>query len=102
MRKKSYDVTPEMVSKLEDGLSFSNFTEMSRYLGVLDKHGNALGGNSKKQFLAELNRYVEYQMDSGNKSYTIVKVRPEDEVLPPRPTGGNNKFSLMIQNMIAY
>lgn len=102
MRKKSYDVTPEMVSKLEDGLSFSNFTELSRYLGVLDKHGNALGGNSKKQFLAELNRYVEYQMDSGNKSYTIVKVRPEDEVLPPRPTGGNNKFSLMIQNMIAY
>ena len=56
MRKKSYDVTPEMVSKLEDGLSFSNFTELSRYLGVLDKHGNALGGNSKKQFLAELNR----------------------------------------------
>lgn len=102
MRKKSYDVTPEMVSKLEDGLSFSNFTEMSRYLGVLDKHGNALGGNSKKQFLAELNRYVEYQMDSVNKSYTIVKVRPENEVLPPRSTGGNNKFSLMIQNMIAY
>lgn len=50
MRAKSYDVTPEMVSKLEDGLSFSNFTELSKYLGVLDRHGKSLGGNSKSSF----------------------------------------------------
>lgn len=102
MRAKSYDVTPEMVSKLEDGLSFSNFTELSKYLGVLDRHGKSLGGNSKKQFLAELNRYVEYQIDDKNRSYTIIKIRPKNEILPPRATGGNNKFSLQVQNMIAY
>lgn len=100
MKKKSYDVTKEMVEKLEDGLAFSNFTELSRYLGALDKKGKALGGNSKIQFLAELERYVELKKDG--TSYTIVRVRPEDEILPPRSTGGNIRYSLMLQNMLAY
>lgn len=102
MRVKKYDVTQEMVDKLKEGQTFKNFTELSNYLGVLNSKGKPLGGKSRDYFLAELNRYVELQKADSGYTITVARVRPEDEILPPRPEGGNNKFSLTIQNMIAY
>lgn len=93
-------VTQELIGKLHNGQMFPNFLELSTYLNVFNKKGKPLEGNSRKHFLEELNRYVEYEKQG--KSFVIIKVRPEDEVLPPLPTRNMGKFSLHLQNQIAY
>ena len=60
MRKK-YDVTEDMLKKLHEGQEFKNFTELSTYLGVLDDNGKPLTSDSRKQFMEELDRFVEYR-----------------------------------------
>ena len=102
MRAKKYDVTQEMVDKLKEGQIFKNFTDLSNYLGVLNSKGKPLGGKSRDYFLQELNRYVELQKADNCYAITVARIRPEDEILPPRPEGGNNKYSATLQNMLAY
>ena len=100
MEQNNYNVTQNMVNKLSDGQKFSNFLELSTYLNILNKSGKPLGGNSKKHFLEELNRFVEFKKEG--KRFVIVKIRPDNEVLPPLPTRNKGKFSLRLQNQIAY
>lgn len=102
MRKKKYNVTREMIAKIEEGQVFKSFADLSHFLGVLNGRGKPLTGDSKVQFLAELERYLEIHQDIGGYTLTVVKVRPENEILPPRSTGGNNKYSAILQNMLAY
>lgn len=102
MSVKKYDVTQEMVNKLKEGQTFKNFTELSSYLGVLNSKGKPLGGKSRDYFLQELNRYVELRKADSGYTITVARVRPADEILPPRPDGGNNKYSPTLQNMLAY
>ena len=100
MEQNNYNVTQDMVNKLSDGQKFSNFLELSTYLNILNKNRKPLGGNSKKHFLEDLNRFVEFKKEG--KRFIIVKIRSDNEVLPPLPTRNKGKFSLRLQNQIAY
>ena len=100
MDQKNHGVLSEVVSKLKAGQVFSNFLELSKYLDVFNKNGKPLEGNSRKHFLDELNRFVELQKNG--KSFVVIKVRPKDEILPPLQTRNKGKFSLRLQNQIAY
>ena len=99
MDKKKYEITSETIGKLKDGQIFSNFLELSTYLNVFSKNGKPLDGTSKKHFLEELNRFVEFKKEG--KRFVIVKIRPDNEVLPPLPTRNKGKFSLRLKNVIA-
>lgn len=103
MNQKKYCVTPNIIDKLKEGQTFKSNLDLLRHLGALDKKGKPLSGNSKVQFLEDLNRYVEIKKDSVGYSITIVKIRSPEDVLPPQhKNGGNNKYSLMLQNLIAF
>lgn len=102
MRKK-YDVTDDMLQKLHAGQEFKSFAELSRTLGVLDSNGKPLTSDSRKQFMEELDRFVEYRKEDGSQKITIVKVRPPMEIKPPRPTSGkNSKYSSLIQRILTF
>lgn len=98
MVTKKYNVTDELISSLYEGQSFKNFKEMCVNLNVLDKHSLPLNGNSKKQFLSELERFVE--IEKVGKTITIKHIRSKDEILPALPAGGNVKYSLTIQQAL--
>lgn len=97
---KTYDVTPDMLAKLSEGQTFKNFPELARELGVLDKHGKPIAGDSRPSFLGELERFVVLKKDG--RQITVERILPEDEILPPRPTGGNRKFVDLIQRLLVY
>lgn len=97
---KTYDVTPDMLAKLSEGQTFKNFPELARELGVLDKHGKPIAGDSRPSFLGELERFVVLKKDG--RQITVERILPEDEILPPRPTGGNRKFIDLIQKLLVY
>jgi len=102
MRKK-YDVTDDMLQKLHAGQEFKSFAELSRTLGVLDGNGKPLTSDSRKQFMEELDRFVEYQKEDGSQKITVVKVRSPMEIKPPRPTSGkNSKYSSLIQRILTF
>lgn len=95
---KTYNVTDDMISRLHEGQEFKNFAELSRTLNVLDRNGKPLAGDSKKQLLEELARYVV--LKNNGRQIVIEKIRPEDEVLPPLPVGGNRKYVDLIQRLL--
>lgn len=97
---KTYDVTPDMLAKLSEGRTFKNFPELARELGVLDKHGKPIAGDSRPSFLGELERFVV--LKKVGRQIIVERILPEDEILPPRPTGGNRKFIDLIQRLLVY
>lgn len=102
MRKK-YDVTEDMLKKLYEGQEFKNFTELSTYLGVLDDNGKPLTSDSRKQFMEELDRFVEYRHEPRKQKITIERIRPSLEIKLPRPTSGRaGKYSPLIQKVLAF
>ena len=102
MRKK-YDVTEDMLQKLHEGQAFKNFTELSTYLGVLDDNGKPLTSDSRKQFMAELDRFVEYRHEPHKQKITIERIRTSREIKPPRPTSGRaGVYSPLIQKLLAF
>ena len=88
---KAYEVTPDMISKLSAGQIFKNFSELARCLEVLDDKGKPITGNSRPAFLEELDRFVV--LKKAGRQIIIKSIRPEDEILPAKPVGGNRKFS---------
>ena len=97
---KTYDVTPDMITKLSDGQTFKNFSELARYLDVLDSHGKPITGDSRPAFLEELDRFVV--LKKTGRQIIIKSIRPEDEILPAKPVGGNRKFIDLIQKLLVY
>ncbi len=97
---KTYDVTPDMITKLSNGQTFKNFSELARYLDVLDSHGNPITGDSRPAFLEELDRFVV--LKKAGRQIIIKSIRPEDEILPAKPVGGNRKFIDLIQKLLVY
>lgn len=102
MNKKKYCVTPEVINKLQEGQTFKSKVDLLNYLEMVNKKGKPLSGNSRDQFLEDLNRYVEFKKEDTGYAITISKIRSADEVLPKQQTGGNSKYSLMLQNLIAF
>ena len=82
---KIYNITQDMADKLHEGQVFKNFRALSEYLNILDKNGCAVCGSSKRQVMAELNRYVVLEKEKGSFCYTVKKIRPKTEILSPRP-----------------
>lgn len=102
MRKK-YDVTDDMLQKLHEGQVFKNFTELSTYLGVLDDNGKPLTSDSRKQFMAELDRFVEYRHEPHKQKITIERIRPSREIKPPRQSSGRaGVYSPLIQKLLDF
>lgn len=97
---KTYDVTPDMITKLSDGQTFKNFSELARYLDVLDSHGKPITGDSRPAFLEELDRFVV--LKKAGRQIIIKSIRPDDEILPEKPVGGNRKFIDLIQKLLVY
>lgn len=100
--KRTYRVTQDMIDKLYEGQVFRNFHTLSEYLNILDKNGKAVCGSSRKQILAELNRYIVLEKEKGSFCYTVKEIRPKAEILSPRPKGGNNKYGSNIKEIIRY
>ena len=100
MTKKTYDITTDMIAKLHEGQEFKNFSELSRLLELFDSHGRPLAGDSKKSFLIELERYVVLRRNG--RSFSIDKIRPENEILPEPPSGGNKKYIEHIQRLLVH
>ena len=98
--RKIHTVTKENARKLQDGDSFKNFGALFRALTNSSENDKPVGGNSKIQFLADLDRFVEFKKDG--YVYTIISIRPDSEIKPPRPAPGTSKYTLMLENMIAY
>lgn len=98
--RKIHTVTKENARKLQDGDSFKNFGALFRALTNSSENDRPVGGNSKIQFLADLDRFVEFKKDG--YVYTIISIRPDSEIKPPRPAPGTSKYTLMLENMIAY
>lgn len=99
---KIYNITQDMADKLHEGQVFKNFRALSEYLNILDKNGCAVCGSSKRQVMAELNRYVVLEKEKGSFCYTVKKIRPKTEILSPRPKSGNNKYGSNIKEIIRY
>lgn len=99
---KIYNITQDMADKLYEGQVFKNFRALSEYLNILDRNGCAVCGSSKRQIMAELNRYVVLEKEKGSFCYTVKKIRPKTEILSPRPKGGNNKYGSNIKEIIRY
>lgn len=97
---KAYEVTPDMISKLSAGQIFKNFSELARCLEVLDDKGKPITGNSRPAFLEELDRFVV--LKKAGRQIIIKSIRPEDEILPAKPVGGNRKFIDLIQKLLVY
>lgn len=102
MNKKKYCVTPEVINKLKEGQTFKSNVDLIKHLGMVNGKGKPLSGNSRDQFLEDLNRYVEFKKEDTGYAITVSKIRSADEVLPKQQTGGNSKYSLMLQNLIAF
>ena len=100
MANKVYNVTGGMISRLHQGQAFKNFGELSRVLDILDDSGKPLTSNSKKSFLKELERYVVLRKDG--RQFIVDRIRPENEILPEHPTGGNKKYIEHIQRLLVY
>ena len=100
MANKVYNVTGGMISRLHQGQVFKNFGELSQALDVLDDSGKPLTSNSKKSFLKELERYVVLRKDG--RQFIVDRLRPENEILPEHPTGGNKKYIEHIQRLLVY
>lgn len=99
---KIYNITQDMADKLYEGQVFKNFRALSEYLNILDRNGCAVCGSSKRQIMAELNRYVVLEKEKGSFCYTVKKIRSKTEILSPRPKGGNNKYGSNIKEIIRY
>lgn len=102
MNKRKYCVTLEIVNKLKEGQTFKSNVDLIKHLGMVNDKGKPLSGNSRDQFLEDLNRYVEFKKEDTGYAITVSRIRPADEILPMKQTGGNNKYSLMLQNLIAF
>lgn len=100
MANKVYNVTGGMISRLHQGQVFKNFGELSHVLDILDDSGKPLTSNSKKSFLKELERYVVLRKDG--RQFIVDRIRPENEILPEHPTGGNKKYIEHIQRLLVY
>lgn len=98
--KKKHDFTDEMLSMLHEGDTFKSFAELSRKFDVFDENGKPLSGTAKKRFLQEMDRWVEFSKDG--QKITIVKIRSEREVKPQVPTKRKQKYSPLIQNILAF
>lgn len=100
MANKVYNVTGGMISRLHQEQVFKNFGELSQVLDILDDSGKPLTSNSKKSFLKELERYVVLRKDG--RQFIVDRIRPENEILPEHPTGGNKKYIEHIQRLLVY
>lgn len=100
MTVKTYDVTEEMLQQLYEGQVFKSFRELCSQWNLLDNKGKPIGGNSKKQFMAELNRFV--QIEKEGQKLIVKHIRTKDEILPERSEGGNVKYSKLIQQVLVY
>lgn len=61
MTVKTYDVTEEMLQRLYEGQVFKSFRDLCLQWNLLNNKGEPIGGNSKKQFMEELNRFVQIE-----------------------------------------
>ena len=100
MTVKTYDVTEEMLQQLYEGQVFKSFRELCLQWNLLNSKGEPIGGNSKKQFMAELNRFV--QIEKEGQKLIVKHIRTKDEILPERSEGGNVKYSKLIQQVLVY
>ena len=87
MTVKTYDVTEEMLQRLYEGQVFKSFRDLCLQWNLLNNKGEPIGGNSKKQFMEELNRYV--QIEKEGQKLIVKHIRTKDEILPERSEGGN-------------
>lgn len=100
MTVKTYDVTEEMLQRLYEGQVFKSFRDLCLQWNLLNNKGEPIGGNSKKQFMEELNRFV--QIEKVGQKLIVKHIRTKDEILPERSEGGNIKYSKLIQQALVY
>ena len=62
-------MTKENARKLQDGDSFKNFGALFRALTNSSENDRPVGGNSKIQFLADLDRFVEFKQVIDTKGF---------------------------------